>query len=282
MSVPVDIDYLRRWIGTEEITDDVLTPALAERFHHTLSHDGIAPGPGQAAPRFIHFCLCHPAGPMRMLGQDGHPDRGGFLPPVPLPHRMWAGSSVVFHGDLKVGDVVRRSSRIADVVVKLGRSGTLCFVTIDHLFSVDGEMRVEDRQSIVYRSIQAGPPTMTEASAPAGEVTASIDPTPTLLFRYSALTFNGHRIHYDAPYARDVEGYPGLVVHGPLQATLLLDLAERQRGTAPRRFDFRSMSTLYGGEEMLLHAGALRDGTMPLWTARPGGSVAMQAQARWS
>jgi len=281
MNQTLDLAELQRWIGAEETAEDVLTAALAERFHATLSLDGQAPKQGEAAPRLIHFCLCQPAAPMNALGEDGHPARGGFLPPVPLPRRMWAGSEIAFHGDLHVGDIVQRSSRIADVVVKEGKTGTLCFVTVDHSVAVDGELRVEDRQSIVYRALQSAPAAVSPAAAPVGETVAAIDPAPTLLFRYSALTFNGHRIHYDAPYATGVEGYPGLVVHGPLQATLLLHLAARVGKRQPDIFRFRSLSTLYDREEMFLNAGTLRDGALPLWTARAGGPVAMQAEARW-
>lgn len=276
-----DLVELQRWIGAEETAEDALTAALAERFHATLSLDGRAPKQGEAAPRLIHFCLCQPAAPMNALGEDGHPARGGFLPPVPLPRRMWAASNIAFHGDLLVGDTVRRISRIADVVVKEGKTGTLCFVTVDHSVSVGGQLRIEDKQTIVYRALQGAPSSASPAAAPVGETVAAVDPTPTLLFRYSALTFNGHRIHYDTPYATGEEDYPGLVVHGPLQATLLLHLAARIGRRAPDKFQFRSLSTLYDQDEMFLNAGTLRNGSLPLWTARANGPVAMQAEARW-
>lgn len=283
MSVTVDLAELQRWIGAEEIADDLLTSTLAARFHATLPLDGAAPCSGQAAPRLIHFSLCQPAAPMEALGIDGHPARGGFLPPVPLPRRMWAGSSITFHGDLRIGDEVRRQSRIADVVLKDGRTGPLCFVTVYHRFSVDNQLRIEDRQTIVYQSQQpeATTPAFAPLAAPVGDTVIGIEPSPTLLFRYSALTFNGHRTHYDAPYATGVEGYPGLVVHGPLQATLLLHLAGRVRGRQPDIFSFRSLSTLYGGEEMLLNARPSDNGVLSLWTARAGGPFAMQADAHW-
>lgn len=280
MSNLLNIEELQRWIGAEETAQDVLTAAVAERFHATLSLDG-AQKQGQLVPRLIHFCLCQPTAPTNALGEDGHPARGGFLPPVPLPRRMWAGSEIAFHGDLRVGDTVQRQSRIADVVVKEGKSGTLCFVTVDHSFTVDGQLRIEDRQSIVYRALQSAPAALSPAAAPVGETVSAVDPSPTLLFRYSALTFNGHRIHYDAPYATGVEGYPGLVVHGPLQATLLLHLAARVGKRTPDRFQFRSLSTLYDRDEMFLNAGTLSNGTLSLWTSRAGGPVAMQAEAQW-
>ncbi len=277
----LELAELRRWIGAEEGAEDTVTATLAERFHVTLSLEGSAPKAGDLVPRLMHFCLCQPSEPMDALGQDGHPARGVFLPPVPLPRRMWAGSSITFHGDLRVGDVVRRTSRISDVSVKEGRTGTLCFVTVDHSFSVDDVLRIEDRQTLVYRDLQSAPAVAGPDVASAGEVVVAVMPTPTLLFRYSALTFNGHRIHYDAPYATGVEGYPGLPVHGPLQATLLLGLAARVEGRQPDRFCFKSLSMLLDRDEMLLNAGAVADSTLRLWTARPGGPVAMQAEAHW-
>lgn len=281
----LDVDNLRRWIGAEEVAQDVLTPALAERFHATLSLPGEPPRSGEPAARLIHFCLCQPAAPMQTLGEDGHPARGRFLPPVPLPRRMWAGSDIRFSGELRVGEQVERRSRIADVVVKTGRTGTLCFVTVDHQVAGEAGVAIEERQTIVYRAADDAPapvPAPQPEPAPTGEFVETITPGAPLLFRYSALTFNAHRIHYDLPYAREVEGYPGLVVHGPLQATLLLHLAARRHGgRAPGAFNFRSQSTLFAAEPMALHSGALADGAMSLWTSRPGGAVAMKAEARW-
>jgi 3-methylfumaryl-CoA hydratase len=281
MSANIDLAHLRGWVGREEIAEEMLTASLAERFHATLSCQGSAPKAGEIVPRLMHFCLCQSAAPMDALGEDGHPSRGGFLPPVPLPRRMWAGSSMNFHGDLRVGDLVQRRSHIFDVAIKEGRTGTLCFVTVDHSFIVGDALRVEDRQTLVYRDLHSAPAAGGADAAPAGDLIEAVMPTPTLLFRYSALTFNGHRIHYDAPYATGVEGYPGLVVHGPLQATLLFHLAARVEGRQPDRFSFRSLSTLFDREVMLLNAGAVADGTLRLWTARAGGPAAMQAEAHW-
>jgi 3-methylfumaryl-CoA hydratase len=279
----VDVEHLRTWIGAEETVQDVLTPALAERFDATLglpAHDYRA---GEPTPRLIHFCLCQPAVPMNRLGADGHAARGGFLPPVPLPNRMWAGSQLAFVGDLIVGDAVRRVSRIANVVVKAGRTGALCFVTVDHRTTGASGGSVSERQTIVYRDAAGQAVTSPAGPAPAGAKIVLIDPAPALLFRYSALTFNGHRIHYDHPYATGVEGYPGLVVHGPLQATLLLHLAAREQGErAPDRFDFRSISPLFSDAGLCLHATTEANGAMDLWTSRPGGPVSMRAKAYWS
>lgn len=279
-----DFDTFRGWIGREEQSADVVSVDLVRKFHATFDvlDGGSAdlPQAGDATPRLIHFCLAQPAVPTRQLGEDGHPQRGGFSPPVPLPRRMWAGGALTFHGDLRVGDVITRTSRIADVTMKEGRSGVLCFVTVHHTIAVDGETRVEERQDIVYRGADSGAPSKTPPAAAPGEHRRAVDPSPPFLFRYSALTFNGHRIHYDRRYATGVEGYPGLVVHGPLQATLLMNFATTVRGTPPARFSFRSVSPLFDNDPVLLHARADGDG-LKLWTARPDGPEAMIADAAW-
>ena len=273
------MEELRAWIGSEEIADDIVAPAMVQKFRATL---GLVDD-REVAPRLIHFCLCQCAVDAAALGPDGHPRRGGFLPPVPLPRRMWAGGDIEFFGDLRVGEAVTRRSRVADVVVKDGRSGTLCFVTVDHaIHRADGSVAVRDRQTIVYRDTATVPPPAAPQPAPEGAVVETVVPSPTLLFRYSALTFNAHRIHYDHRYATQVEGYAGLVVHGPLQATLLIDLATRRGGRAPDRFTFRSLSTIFDTDTLRCHAGPRDGATMRLWTARPGGPVAMQAEATWN
>ncbi len=280
MTDALDIDHLRRWIGREEQAEELLTPALVQRFDATLDR---APGPdGEdgAAPPLIHLCLCQPAAPTAELGPDGHPARGGFLPPVPLPRRMWAGGAFTFHAPLRTGAHVTRRSVIRDVTVKQGRSGTLCFVTVEHAFAGDGTLAVTERQDIVYRAAgDAAPPPA--PPAPEGARSRRATASAPLLFRYSALTFNGHRIHYDAPHARTAEGYPGLVVHGPLQATWLCHFAAELAGAPPARFRFRSLSPLFGTDDVTLHADPPGPGPLRLWTARPGGPLAMEAEADW-
>ncbi|MHA6344325.1 HTD2 family dehydratase [Roseivivax sp. CAU 1761] len=280
--MPFDIDHLRGWIGRSETRDDVLTPALAERFEATFGRDA-APAPGDPAPLLIHLCIGLPAVPEAGLSADGHPKRGGFLPPVPLPRRMWAGGAFTFHAGLRVGAEVRRVSTIRDVVAKAGRSGPLCFVTVDYEIRQDGRLAIAERHDIVYRGPERpGPPAAAAPEpAPEGAERRVLTPTPTLLFRYSALTFNTHRIHYDAPYAKAEEGYPGLVVHGPMQATLLCRMAAELAGRPPARFTFRSLSPLFDDAPVTLNAGPPEGGTRRLWTARPGGPVAMRAEAAW-
>ena len=275
----LDLDNLRRWVGHEESRAELVTISLVERFRATFSIPGDT-REGNAAPSMIHFCLAPPAAPGDGLGHDGHPSRGGFLPPVPLPRRMWAGGSLTFHGDIRVGEPVTRHSRIRDVCVKEGRTGTLCFVTIDHRIDSGGRHVIDERHDIVYRGVDAPGGPKAPEEAPKGKHCITVTPAATLLFRYSALTFNGHRIHYDSPYAREVEGYPGLVVHGPLQATLLAQFAEQLGGRSLAHFDFRSFSPIFDTADFTLNADE-EDGGLRLWTASVGGPVAMEAHARW-
>lgn len=279
----IDIDHLREWIGREEAKSELVTPALVDRFRATFNQPGVAAN-GDIAPVMIHLCLAPPTAPTSGLGPDGHPARGGFLPPVPLPRRMWAGGSLTFKDDIRVGETVTRRSTIRDVTMKEGRTGTLCFVTVDHVVDSDGRVVIEERQDIVYRGIDApappGTPKKTPEPAPQGAHRVVVDPSAALLFRYSALTFNGHRIHYDNPYVKAEEGYPGLIVHGPLQATQLVQFAETVRGARPATFDFRSLSPLFDIADYTLNA-VEEDGGLKLWTSYVEGPVAMEARATW-
>jgi 3-methylfumaryl-CoA hydratase len=277
----IDIAHLRGWIGREDVGTDILSEDLARKYHATFNLAGEAPRIGEAVPQLIHFCLAQPVVPTETLGADGHPARGGFLPPVPLPRRMWAGSSLIFHGDLKVGDEVERISRIENVELKQGRTGALCFVTVQHRIEASGRLAVEERQDIVYRELEVSgsvskPPSVAEP----GEHQRPMKADTPLLFRYSALTFNGHRIHYDRRYTMEVEGYPGLVVHGPMQAALLCNYATELRSSPPVRFSFRGLSPLFDDDAFALHATEDGEG-LKLWTARVGGAVCMTAEAAW-
>jgi 3-methylfumaryl-CoA hydratase len=280
----LDLAELQRWIGREVTAHDVVTRELVRRFNATFDVGGSEPLDGDIAPRLIHFCLAQPAAPGSELGGDGHPGRGDFLPPVPLPRRMWAAGDLAFRAEIRVGETVTRRSRVADIQVKQGRAGELCFVIVDHVVEASGRVAIEERQTLVYRGFGGGgaPPKRPVARAAAG-VPATVQPTASLLFRYSALTFNGHRIHYDRPYAVDVEGYAGLVVHGPLQATLLMRLASGLRdGIPPSRFEFRSVSPLFDTDPIQLFAETEAGGALRLWTARRGGPQAMVAEAHWN
>lgn len=195
--LPWQIDHFRSWIGREDSASEVVSAELVHKFNATLDLSPACASAGEPAPPLIHYCLAQPSAPTRLLGEDGHPRRGDFLPPVPLPHRMWVASSLIFHSDLLVGDLIRRVSRIADVVLKEGRSGTLCFVTVEHRIEVGGASMIEETQTIVYRdattsTAASSPKTM--GSSPAGAYTRPLKISAALLFRYSALTFNAHRI----------------------------------------------------------------------------------------
>lgn len=249
------------WIGREEQHSDHADPGLFTRWCATL--DRSAPVDG-SVPQGFHWCLCTPDAATAQLGGDGHPRRDdspdSFLPPVPLPRRMWASSQVEFLAPLKVGEGVTRISRVASVTEKSGGSGRLVFVDVAHETHGPQGLAVREVQSLVYRepaapgTPPAPPPLGAGRFDPAGwDEHRMIEPGAPLLFRFSALTFNSHRIHYDAPYAVGVEGYRGLVVHGPLTATLLLDLAQRRLGdNALRGFSFRGMSPAVADEPLHL------------------------------
>ncbi len=279
----LDLDHLRGWIGREEAASEVLTPALVERLHATLDHEG-STEPGAEAPLLIHHCLCQPAVSTATLGADGHPRRGGFLPPVALPRRMWAGGAIIFHAPLRIGDTVTRRSVIEDIIIKEGRTGPLCFVTVTHHITAEGRDILTERQDIVYRDANTKVDEEKEPAsappAPAGRNRRQIVASPVLLFRYSALTFNSHRIHYDEPYVTGVEHYPGLVVHGPLQAMLLAQYAEELKGRTPAQFSFRSVAPIFAGVDFAINADENGD-ALRLWTASTGGPIAMEARAEW-
>lgn len=283
MNEPLDIDHLRKWVGREDLRLDVVSADLALKYHATFDFPGEPPKLGHIVPRLIHFCLAQPATPTSELGQDGHPVRGGFLPPVPLPRRMWAGGAFHFHGDLKVGDAVKRTSRIEGVALKEGRTGPLCFVTVLHRMEANGATVIEERQDIVYRGFDApGGPAKAQLPAERGAHQRAMKAEAPLLFRYSALTFNGHRIHYDRRYVTDVEGYPGLIVHGPMQAAWLCNYATQLRDSPPTRFTFRSLSPLFDDDAFALHACEDGKGGLHLWTAKTNGTLCMAAEAFWS
>jgi len=273
----IDLAHLKSWVGREERAAEVCSAALVARFNATFDRvSGLEDG--DEAPPLIHFCLAPPAAPTAGLGPDGHPERGGFLPPVPLPRRMWAGGAFEFLAPVRIGEVVERRSVIEGVEVKEGRTGRLCFVTVGHEIRSGGRLAVRERQDIVYREA-AGAAKAEPAAAPEGSHCRRVVPSAAFLFRYSALTFNGHRIHYDRDWASE-EGYPGLIVHGPLQATLLVQAAAEVRGEVPERFSFRSVSAIFDDADFTVNAEGEGEG-FRLWTARVGGPVAMEARAEW-
>ncbi len=278
-----DLDHLRQWIGRSVEASDIVTAQLVKGLRATLFLDIGEPRPGDAAPFTVHWCLAQPVFPASELGPDGHPARGGFLPPVPLPRRMWAGGELEIFEALRVGDEVTRTSRISDVTMKTGSTGVLCFVSVQHSITTTRGTAIRERQDIVYRDISTAPattPTKPPGPPPTAQHRESHIADPVLLFRYSALTFNGHRIHYDRDYVTKVEGYPGLIFHGPMQAAFQVELAAKLHGgTAPKKFSYRGVQPLFEGE-FSVNANETAAG-MELWTANSDGQPTMKGTATW-
>ena len=284
MTEKLDIDHLRQWIGRTQEATDIVTAQLVKGLRATLFQEVGEPKTGDTAPFTVHWCLAPLVFPMSMLGPDGHPTRGGFLPPVPLPRRMWAGGEVEIIDPLRVGDESTRTSRIADVAVKTGSTGVLCFVSIEHTITSPRGIAIRERQDIVFRddpSTQAAAPAKAPPPPPKAQHRETHVSDPVLLFRYSALTFNSHRIHYDRDYTTKVEGYPGLVVHGPLQAALIMELATKLRGgKPPKKFTHRGVQPLFEGSEFSVNANDTAAG-LDLWTANAEGQPTMKGTAAW-
>jgi 3-methylfumaryl-CoA hydratase len=275
------LEHLRSWIGRSVQRTDTITAAPLAALAAALDRDDPAPATGTAVPPLWHWLYFLPIARQSELGPDGHPRRGGFLPPVELPRRMWAGGRLTFERPLRVGEVATRTSRIDDVTAKDARSGPLVFVTVHHALSTPEGHAISEAHDIVYRGLPAPGSAATPQRAPTDETFArTVVPDDVLLFRYSALTFNGHRIHYDRRYVTEVEGYPGLVVHGPLIATLLLDLLRRERPTATvARFDFKAVSPLFDLHPFELCGRPDGERGFALWARNHEGGLAMQATA---
>ena len=240
---------------------------------------------GAALPCGWQWLYFNPFVVRSQIGADGHPKRGGFLPNVQLPRRMWAGSRIKYHDALSVGSVVQKQSEIVNVVSKSGRAGELVFVTVSHRHEQDGKLIIEEEQDIVYREAPAADaPKPPLKPAPEGaEHSTEFVPDPVLLFRYSALTYNGHRIHYDRNYAQNEEDYHDLVVHGPLTATLLQGFAgSLYPSKRISEFEFRGVAPLFADRSFHLEAGKLQDNVLPLWARGPEGELAMNALARFA
>ena len=278
----MDFDSLRAWIGRSETRADRATAMPIAALAATLDRDDPAPAAGSEVPPLWHWLYFTPLTRASELGHDGHARLGGFLPPVPLPRRMWAGGRLEFAHPLRVGDEMTRNSRIVEVSGKSGRSGALVFVTVQHAIANAFGVALREEHDIVYREApRADAPLQPPQVAPRDEVFArEVVPDPVLLFRYSALTFNGHRIHYDRSYVTEVEGYPGLVVHGPLIATLLLDLLRRERPAARvHRFAFKALRPLFDIHRFSVCGRPDGDRRYRLWARDHEGALAMQADA---
>lgn len=271
------------WVGRSENRRDRITETPARALAATLNREQDIPiVPGAALPPIWIWLYFLPLAPMRDVGADGHPKRGGFLPPIAQPRRMWAGSRCMFHAPLRIGDDVERTSVILRITEKSGKAGAMTFVTLRHAVSVAGRPVMEEEQDIVYVEIPARYEPPAPALLPECQWCEAAAFDPVLLFRYSALTFNGHRIHYDKPYAIEVERYPGLVVHGPLQATLLFDAAMRRaNGREPAGFAFRSVRPLFADEPASLNGRVGDNGACELFVANGDAAITMQATMTW-
>lgn len=276
----MDHNILQHWIGKSEIREDQVSLVPMQALAATLDRTGPPPMEGDPVPPCWHWLYFLPLQAMADAGPDGHPQRGGFLPPVPLPRRMWAGSRMTFFHALRVGNAVRRTSRITSVVSKQGRGGELIFVQLHHEITDVLGIAITEYQDIVYRGMpQPGAAPKPRSARTDEQFSRRVAPDPVLLFRYSALTFNGHRIHYDRPYAMNEEGYPGLVVHGPLIATLLLDQLHRcQPDCVVNTFEFKAVSPLFDTAAFQV-CGRIDGDVASLWARGPDGQLAMEASA---
>lgn len=274
---------LTDWTGRSETATDLLRPFPADALAATLDRDETYPE-GVALPDLWHWLYFLPLHRLSESGRDGHAAKGGFLPPVPLPRRMWAGSRFRFLRPLTIGAEATKTSTIARVEPKQGRSGPLCFVTVSHDVRQDGQHCIAEEHDIVYRE-EAAPgaaPPATQPAPEASDFSRAIHPDPVLLFRYSALTFNGHRIHYDHPYVTGTEGYPGLVVHGPLIATEMVAAFVRAHPKARlTHLSYRGLRPLIAPRPFQAAGRLTEPGVAQLW-AEQDGTLAHQAELRFS
>jgi 3-methylfumaryl-CoA hydratase len=283
-----DLPDFAAWVGRTQEEEDSVSAHRAAMLAATLDLDSAARrgrgiGEGGPLPALWHWVAFLPDAPMAALDTDGHPRRGGFLPPVPLERRMWAGSRLSFRGGIRIGETIHRRSEILRVSAKTGSTGRMVFVTVGHRLSTGRGLAIEEEQDIVYMAMPerfTPPPAVAAPAEPAWEETVPID--TARLFRFSAATFNAHRIHYDLAYATGVEKYPGLVVHGPLQAILLIEAAQRRHdGAPPAAFRFRGVRPLFHFDALRLLGSAPEGAEQELATATGEGAVCMQARIIW-
>jgi len=274
-----NVTELSAWIGKEQVRREVIDLRQARLLAVTLDTD--VPQQGSLLPMPWHWAWFNDALPASELGRDGHPKRGGFLPPIALPRRMWAGGEFEMHHPIRIGREIEKRSTIDDIAEKTGSSGKLCIVSIRHdLF--DGEtLCVREKQNLVYREdpVPDAPVPVPPVPPQDAEISSKFTPDAVLMFRYSALTFNGHRIHYDVDYARDVEGYRGLVFHAPLTATKLYALANQLGGSQLSGFSYRATAPLFCGETIAL-CGKKAGSEVIVWAENADGHQAMIATAK--
>jgi 3-methylfumaryl-CoA hydratase len=279
-----DLEKLKEWIGRTESDIDYVTVPSVHRLSATLDRDDPMPRMGDPLPLGWHQILFPRVVRQSQIGADGHPERGDFLPPVPLPRRMFAGKRTTFHVDLRVGDEVRRNSVIQAVTLKQGRTGQMVFVTIKTDITGPRGLAITEEQDVVYReAAPSGTPPQPAQPAPGKAVWShTVTPDPVMLFRYSALTFNGHRIHYDLPYVTQTEGYPGLVMNGGLTTLLVFELARTHASTPIRYISSRNVRALFAGQAITIAGEPSTDNkTAKLWAVNPDGALALTAEAEF-
>ena len=282
-----ELEHLKKWIGEKETGVDHVTIPFVHRLSATLDRDDAFPKTGDVLPPGWHSCLFPRVVRHSQIGPDGHPARGDFLPPVPLPRRMFAGKRTRFQGDLRLGDEVTRVSTIKDVVIKQGRTGTMVFVTVNTEITTPRGLAVSEEQDIVYRAeMDKNAPAPAPQPAPGTAVWKNIvTPTEVMLFRYSALTFNGHRIHYDHPYVTQTEGYPGLVMNGGLTTLLVYELARAHApANSPIKFiSSRNVRPMFANRPITICGEPSTDGkAAKLWTQDDTGALSMSATAEFA
>ena len=283
MSTKVVIDHLRKCIGKIDNVTDYVTPIVEQRYRATLNMDIGNPKDGDPVTSGLHWMLGWNLVKNDELGVDSHPALGEFLPPVPLPRRMWAGSEIKVLKPIRVGDKVIKQSTVADIQVKEGRTGLLCFVTAEYNFLVNDEVTINEKHNIVYRDISksGGGSGYSKHIPEKADLSEKIFMHPTILFRYSAIGFVGHRIHYDHPYTVNEENYPGLIVHGPLQATYLLRAAEKLMGKPVKSFTHKVMAPVFADSEYMVGVDKMDDGSVSCWGATKEFGVTMRAEAKF-
>jgi len=279
----MSLEKLKEWIGRTQSVEDLAAPFPVRALAATLDEGDPDPRIGDPLPPLWHWLYFLEIAPQSKIGPDGHAERGDFLPPVPLPRRMWAGSRFTFDGEpVRVGETIERRSTIKSVEPKTGSTGAMVFVTVQHTILGPRGVSLVEEHDIVYR--EAAKP----GEKPKPPKPAPTDPTwrkaiqadPVLLFRFSALTFNGHRIHYDQPYVTGTEGYPGLIVHGPLMGLLQMELARRSNpARIARRFEFRALSPVFAGGAFSVQARREEDGSVTTWVADQNGGLTQQGGA---
>ena len=279
-----DLEQLKQWIGKHESDTDTVTVPSVHRLAATLDRDDPMPHLGDVLPIGWHSILFPRVVRQSQIGPDGHPRRGDFLPPVPLPRRMFAGKRITFHAELRVGDAVKRDSTIKDVTIKEGRSGMMVFVTVNTDISSPRGIAISEEQDIVYRA-EPDPhaPAVTPQPAPGKAIWSKVvTPDPVMLFRYSALTFNGHRIHYDYPYVTQAEGYPDLVMNGGLTTLLAFELAREHAATPLKFISSRNVRPMFVNRPLTVCGEPAADGRhAKLWVVDEKGALALNATAEF-